>query len=101
MTTDAYLSMETLPDVGAAFRQLRKAAGLTQAEVAAAVGMRQEALSRFEAGRAADFSLGKLLRLLQAVDARLDFEAAGPRRPTLDVVLKERRAGLNSGPRAR
>lgn len=101
MTADAYLLMETLPDVGAAFRRLRATAGMTQVEVAAAAGMRQEALSRFESGRAADFSLGKLLRLLQAVDAQLEFNMVGPRRPTLDMVLRERRAGLNTGPRAR
>ena len=56
--------METLPDVGQHFRALRKQAGKSQMEVAMAVGMRQEALSRFESGHAADFSLSKLLRLL-------------------------------------
>ncbi len=100
MSSDAYL-METLPDLGAAFRQLRKDAGKTQVEVAAAAGMRQEALSRFESGRATDFSLAKLLRLLQAVDAQLDFQPAGPRRPTLRMVLQERRANANTGPDAR
>lgn len=100
MTRDAY-PMETLPDVGAAFRQLRKQAGKAQAEVAAAAGMRQEALSRFEAGRSADFSLGKLLRLLQALDAQLTFEAAGRRRPTLTDLLQERRSGANTGPDSR
>ena len=93
--------MDTLPDVGAAFRQLRKRAGKTQVAVCASVGMRQEALSRFEAGRATDFSLAKLLRLLQAVDAQLEFKAAGPRRPTLTAVLQERRSNTNTGPDAR
>jgi len=100
MTPNAYL-MATLPDVGAAFRQLRKQAGKTQAAVAAATGMRQEALSRFESGAAADFSLAKLLRLLQAVDAELDFKATGPKRPTLNAVLQERRANANTGPGSR
>lgn len=100
MTSDAY-SMATLPDVGTAFRQRRKQAGKTQAQVAAAVGMRQEALSRFESGRGADFSLAKLLRLLQAVDAQLDFKPQGPRRPSLRAVLQERRANTNTGPDAR
>ncbi|MBS0454192.1 MAG: helix-turn-helix transcriptional regulator [Proteobacteria bacterium] len=93
--------METLPDVGAAFRQLRKQAGKTQAQVAESVGMRQEALSRFESGRGNDFSLSKLLRLLQAVDARLDFKPTGPRRPTLKAVLEERLSNANTGPNAR
>ncbi|HSW18024.1 MAG TPA: helix-turn-helix transcriptional regulator [Ramlibacter sp.] len=100
MTANAY-SMETLPGVGAAFRQLRKQAGKTQVEVAAAVGMRQESLSRFESGRGTDFSLAKLLRLLQAVDGQLDFKPEGPRRPTLKAVLQERRANFNTGPDAR
>ncbi|GAC1531183.1 MAG: hypothetical protein NVS2B4_10410 [Ramlibacter sp.] len=100
MTLDAY-SMDTLPEVGAAFQRLRKKAGKTQTEVAATVGMRQEALSRFESGRGADFSLAKLLRLLQALDVQLEFVPAGPRRPTLDAVLQERRNNANTGPNAR
>lgn len=93
--------METLPEVGEAFKRMRKQAGKTQTEVAAAVGMRQEALSRFESGRGADFSLAKLLRLLQALDVQLEFVPAGPRRPTLDTVLQERRNNANTGPNAR
>ncbi len=99
MLPDAY-SLRTLPDAGAQFRALRKKAGKTQLEVAGAVGMRQEALSRFESGRAADFSLDKLLRLLQVLDMELDFKAT-TRRPTLDTVLQERRSNLNAGPQAR
>ena len=99
MPPDAYL-METLPDVGQRFRALRKKAGKTQQEVAAAVGMRQEALSRFESGKGADFSLGKLLRLLQALEMNLEF-APAIRRPTLDTLLAERRNNSNVGPAAR
>ena len=100
MTPEAY-RVETVPDVGAAFRQLRKKAGKTQAEIAAAAGIRQEVVSRFEAGRSADFSLGKLLRLLQALDAQLTLEVAGQRRPTLIDLLEERRTGANTGPDSR
>lgn len=99
MSSDAYL-METLLDVGRRFRALRKRAGKTQQEVAAAVGMRQEALSRFESGNGADFSLAKLLRLLQALEMNLEF-APATRRPTLDTVLAERRNNGNVGPAAR
>ena len=95
-----YLSMDTLPDVGNRFRQLRKQAGKTQSEVAGAVGMRQEALSRFESGRGTDFSLTKLLRLLQVLDVELDFVSA-TRRPTLLSVLEERRHNANVGPDSR
>jgi transcriptional regulator with XRE-family HTH domain len=92
--------METLPDVGSRFRALRMKAGKTQSEVASAVGMRQEALSRFETGSGADFSLTKLLRLLQVLDAELDFVSA-TRRPTLASVLEERRHNSNVGPDSR
>jgi len=99
MPSDAYL-METLPDVGQRFRALRKQAGKTQQEVAAAVGMRQEALSRFESGNGTDFSLAKLLRLLQALEMNLEF-VPSTRRPTLTSVLAERRNNSNVGPAAR
>lgn len=102
MTSYAYsLSppLSTLPELGQRFQALRKAAGKTQTEVATAVGMRQEALSRFESGRAADFSLAKLLRLLQVLEVQLDFKPL-VRRPSLDDVLLEVREGRNTGPNA-
>ena len=99
MLSNAYL-MATLPDVGQRFRSLRKQVGKTQQEVAIAVGMRQEALSRFESGKGADFSLAKLLRLLQVLEMNLEFVPA-TRRPTLDTVLAERRNDGNVGPAAR
>ena len=92
--------LTTLPDLGRRFRALRKAAGKTQTELATAVGMRQEALSRFESGAGADFSLAKLLRLLQALELELDFRPV-VRRPTLNDVLREVKQGHNSGPAAR
>jgi HTH-type transcriptional regulator / antitoxin HipB len=92
--------MQAMPNVGSQFKALRKQAAKTQGEVAAAAGMRQEALSRFESGSAADFSLAKLLRLLQALNLELDFKAAS-RRPTLSTVLQERQRHANTGPNAR
>ena len=100
MPYNASPAWATLPDVGEQFRQLRKKAGKTQSQLASAVGMRQEALSRFENGRANDFSLTKLLRLLQALDLRLDFVSATAR-PTLTYVLEERRNNTNIGPDSR
>lgn len=103
MTRDAYSvaeSLLTLPDVGRRFQALRKAAGKTQTEVATAVGMRQEALSRFESGRGTDFSLAKLLRLLEVLELELEFRPA-VRRPSLADVLDEVRRGANAGPQAR
>lgn len=93
------IGRSTLPEVGQRFQALRKAAGKTQTEVATAVGMRQEALSRFESGRGADFSLSKPLRLLQVLERQLDFKPV-MRRPALDEVLLEVREGRNTGPNA-
>lgn len=99
MSPNAY-PLETLDDLGARFRQLRKAAGLTQTELARQLGMRQEALSRFESGRGTDFSAARLLKLLHALGLGLDFVPLD-RRPTLDDTLLERRRGDNVGPQAR
>jgi transcriptional regulator with XRE-family HTH domain len=92
--------MSTLSDLGQQFQTLRKAAGKTQAELASAAGLRQEALSRFERGRGNDFSLVKMLRLLQALGLALEVVPV-TRRPTLEAVLDERRANLNVGPDSR
>lgn len=103
MTPDAYVNkppLETLPDVGRWFQVLRRSAGKTQVEVASAVGMRQEALSRFESGSGTDFSLAKLLRLLAVLELELDFKPV-TRRPSLTEVLTEVRSGTNTGPDAR
>jgi len=100
MLPNTYLAMETLPDVGRRVRLLREKAGKTQSEIAGAVGMRQEALSRFESGRGADFSLTKLLRLLQVLGVELEFVSA-TRRPTLLSILEERRHNANVGPDSR
>jgi transcriptional regulator with XRE-family HTH domain len=89
--------MKTIVALGAEFQALRKDAGLTQEETARRVGMRQEALSRFERGRGSDFSVAKLLRLCQALGRDLDFAPVHKRTPTLDDVLAERRAGLGYG----
>lgn len=103
MTRNAYSfreSMGTLPALGKQVRALRKAAGKTQVDVASAVGMRQEALSRFESGAGADFSAAKLLRLLAVLGYEMQF-APLVRRPTLNDVLDEVRRGDNTGPESR
>ncbi len=79
---------------------MRKAAGKTQVEVASAVGMRQEALSRFESGAGTDFSAAKLLRLLRVLGHEVQF-APVVRRPTLDEVLDDVKRGANTGPSSR
>ena len=92
-------SLLTLQDAGERYQQLRKAAGKTQSEVAAAAGLRQETLSRFERGRASDLSTTKLLRLLEVLGMQMAFVPA-TRRPNLNELLQERRqatSAVNSG----
>ncbi|MDP3654227.1 MAG: helix-turn-helix transcriptional regulator [Rhodoferax sp.] len=83
-------SLLTLRDAGERYKQLRKAAGKTQTEVAEAAGLRQETLSRFETGTSNDLSAGKLLRLLQVLDMEMEFVPT-TRRPNLNDLQQERR----------
>ncbi|MES2582196.1 MAG: helix-turn-helix transcriptional regulator [Pseudomonadota bacterium] len=86
----------TLTDVGARYKQLRKAAGKTQTEVAAAAGLRQETLSRFETGASSDLSAGKLLRLLEVLDLEMEFVPATRRPNSNDLQLELRNASLEA-----
>ena len=52
-------------------RRLREAAGLTQTELAARVGVKQCSLSAWEIGTAAP-SLPNMVRLAEALDTSLD-----------------------------
>jgi hypothetical protein len=62
--------------------------------------MRQEALSRFERGRNNDFSVAKLLRLVQIMGYDVQFVPLQSR-PTLSDVLAETRVSANTGPASR
>jgi predicted XRE-type DNA-binding protein len=90
-------NMKTIADLGNELQQLRQKAKMTQNQVAEATGMRQEAVSRFESGRGSDFSVGKLLRLAQAMGYDVQFVPLRSR-PTLSDVLAETRASANTGP---
>lgn len=52
-------------------RRLREAAGLTQIELSARVGVTQMALSKWETGAAVP-SLGNMVRLADALDTSID-----------------------------
>ena len=92
--------MHTVTDMGQKVQEARKSAALTQQQLAARVGMRQAALSRFERGRGNDFSLARFLRLAQALGYNVALVSAD-RKPTLHDVLEERRRGVNVGPASR
>jgi len=92
--------MKTTHDLGEELNRARKKQRLTQEQVAAMTGLRQEALSRFERGRASDFSLAKLLRVAHALGYDLQLTPLN-KRPTLTDVLEEIRVSANTGPNAR
>lgn len=63
--------MTTLQKLGEVFVQRRKALGKTQAQVAREAGLRQEEVSRLENARLPDFTVGKLLKLVHALNLEL------------------------------
>ena len=79
---------------------MRQQSKMTQEQVAAAAGMSQEAVSRFERGRGNDFSVAKLLRLAQVLGYDVALVSAR-NRPTLNDVLRETRTSANTGPDSR
>ena len=81
--------MNSLPDLGRALARLRKGRGLTQKELAAACGMGQSTLARFETGAVAEFGSRKLLRLLEVLGHEMSYVPVN-RSFTLDDALAER-----------
>jgi transcriptional regulator with XRE-family HTH domain len=67
---EAYHAAELAYELGRAVRALREQRGWSQAQLAAAAGMTQSAVARFEAGGTVP-SLRVLDRLAQALDAEL------------------------------
>jgi len=57
----------TLPELGLAVSQLRRAKGMTQKELGLLVGMGRSTLARFERGQVSEFGSRKLLRLLEVL----------------------------------
>ncbi|MEY4713596.1 MAG: hypothetical protein RIS88_3046 [Pseudomonadota bacterium] len=83
-------ALTDLADLGREVARLRKAQGLTQAQVGALTGLGQSTLARFETGKVPEFGTAKLLRVLAVLGHGL---AAAPltRRFTLDDALAQRR----------
>ena len=70
LLTEAYHAAELAYELGRAVRALREQRDWSQAQLAAAAGMTQSAVARFEAGGTVP-SLRVLDRLAQALDAEL------------------------------
>ncbi len=81
--------MQTLHELGVAAAGRRRALGLKQGEVAARAGISQEALSRFEHGRLAEFGSRKLLAVLAVLGMELQFVELG-HSGSLDELRLER-----------
>jgi HTH-type transcriptional regulator / antitoxin HipB len=81
----------TLRDIGQAVREARRAAGLTQAQLAAASGLSRLTIVQLETGALSDLGVRKLERVLAVLDLELALRHASPA-PTLDELSAARRA---------
>lgn len=79
-----------LAEVGLLLKQARKAAGLTQEQLAAPLGMSRATISAIEGGRCQEIGFAKLSALLDAVGLALTVRTRAAR-PTLDELRAERR----------
>lgn len=70
----------------------RRSLGLKQGDVAVRAGVAQEALSRFERGKLAEFGSRKLLAVLAALGMELQFTEMGAS-GSLDELRRERGGG--------
>ncbi|HYN93642.1 MAG TPA: GNAT family N-acetyltransferase [Pilimelia sp.] len=80
-------------DLAAAVRALRRAADLSQRELAAVAGVPQSTVARIEAGRAADPSFRTVERLTHAAGGRVTMTPpapTGPPPPDGDPALRDR-----------
>jgi transcriptional regulator with XRE-family HTH domain len=81
--------MQTILELGAAIAERRRSLGLKQGDVAKRAGVAQEALSRFERGRLAEFGSRKLMALLAVLGMELLFVETGLS-GSLDELRRER-----------
>jgi HTH-type transcriptional regulator / antitoxin HipB len=79
-----------LPELGPLLQQARKQAGLSQAQLAAPLGMSRATISAIEGGRCEEIGFAKLIALLDMVGLEVTV-AARSSRPTLDELRSERR----------
>jgi len=84
--------MQSVLELGEAVAERRRALGMKQGDVAARAGLAQEALSRFERGKLAEFGSRKLLAVLAALGMELAFVETGAS-GSLDELRRERGGG--------
>jgi transcriptional regulator with XRE-family HTH domain len=84
--------MQSVVELGAAVAARRRSLGLKQGDVASQAGVTQEALSRFERGRVAEFGSRKLLAVLAVLGMELQLVEMGSS-GSLDELRRERGGG--------
>ena len=84
--------MQTVLELGEAVAARRRSLGLKQGDVAVRAGVTQEALSRFERGKLAEFGSRKLMAVLAVLGMELQFAERGVS-GSLDELRRERGGG--------
>ena len=79
-----------LAEVGPLLKSARRAAGLSQTEIAQPLGMSRTTVSALETGRCEEVGFQKLVALLESVGLEVTI-APRKGRPTLDDLLARRR----------
>lgn len=84
-----------IDNVAPLIRQLRKDAGLTQAQLATAAGLSRQRVVGIETGQAANIELITLIRILEALGAQLTIRRSGRR--NLNEILRDNRQQSDEG----
>ena len=83
--------MTTLSDLAVMLRDVRKEAGLTQAELALRAGVARTTVARMENLAKADMSVSVLLRLFEAAGYDIKATKLGHARTIEDILAEQRR----------
>lgn len=81
--------MDDLKKIGNQVREARRAQGLTQAALAAELGISRTTLSLLESGLVQDLGIRKVIRILDRLGLELTTRPAGAP-PTLEEIREER-----------
>jgi transcriptional regulator with XRE-family HTH domain len=83
--------MLLLSSIGSQIAAKRKAAHMSQMELARAAGVSRATLDALENGRIGELGYNKISKLLTVLGLELRLQVTGSRRPTLDELLNEER----------
>jgi len=83
--------MLTLAIIGSDIAKRRKAARLSQSELARKAGVSRATLDALENGRSGELGFSKISKILAVLGLELRVQDAKPKRPTLDELLSEDR----------